>query len=86
VTVTGTFYVSERGQGISHNLDHTVSTSSGFNGGGIDVSVDHDRVFTIRDVLSNPQTGQKILTHLALVHDASGTLRVEIFNVRCIPK
>jgi hypothetical protein len=29
VRVTGTFYVFERGQGISHNFDHTVTTSSG---------------------------------------------------------
>ena len=85
VTVTGTFYVFERGQGISHNFDHTVTTSSGFAGAGIEVSIDHDRIFTIRDVLTNPDTGQKILAHLVLVHDASGTLRVEIFNLRCIP-
>jgi hypothetical protein len=86
VTVTGTFYVFERGQGISHNFDHTVTTSSGFAGAGIEVSIDHDRIFHIRDVLSNPVTGQKILAHLLVVHDASGTVRVESFELTCIPK
>jgi hypothetical protein len=85
VTVTGTFYVFERGQGISHNFDHTITTSSGFAGAGIEVSIDHDRIFHIRDVLSNPVTGQKILAHLLVVHDGSGTVRVESFTLTCIP-
>jgi hypothetical protein len=85
VTVTGTIYVFERGQGISHNFDHTVTTSSGFAGAGIEVSIDHDRIFHVRDVLSNPVTGQKILAHLLVVHDASGTVRVERFTLTCIP-
>jgi hypothetical protein len=86
VTVTGTFYVFERGQGISHNFDHTVTTSDGFAGAGIEVSIDHDRIFHIRDVLSNPVTGQKVLAHVLFVQDASGTVRVERFTVTCIPK
>jgi hypothetical protein len=86
VTVTGTFYVFERGQGISHNFDHTVTTSDGFAGVGIEVSIDHDQIFHIRDVLSNPFTGQKLLAHVLAVHDASGTVRVERFTVTCIPK
>jgi hypothetical protein len=85
VTVTGTFYVYERGvHGLSHRLPHTVTTSGGFNGAGIEVSVDHDTVFVIRDVLTN-DAGQKTFAQLVVVHDADGTLRVERFELRCGP-
>jgi hypothetical protein len=85
VTVTGTFYVYERGvHGLSHRLPHTVTTSDGFSGKGIEVSVDHDSVFVIRDVLTN-DAGQKMFAQLVFVQDANGTPRVERFEVRCGP-
>jgi hypothetical protein len=85
VTVAGTFYVYERGvHGLSHRLPHTTTTSDGYNGGGIEVSVDHDSVFVIRDVLTNEE-GQKMFAQLVVVQDADGTPRVERFELRCGP-
>jgi hypothetical protein len=85
VTVTGTFYVYERGvHGLSHRLDRTITTSSGFSGHGTEISVDHDSVFVIRDVLGN-DAGQHVLAHLLFVQDAQGTVRVEQFEAICVP-
>lgn len=85
LTITGTFYVYERGvHGLSHRLPHTITTSDGFNGAGIEVSVDHDSVFVIRDVLTNDE-GQKMFAHLVFVQDAHGTPRVERAELRCGP-
>lgn len=85
VTVAGTFFVYERGVGgLSHRLDRTITTSSGFTGHGTEISVDHDRVFFIRDVLTN-EVGQHVLAQLVVVSDAQGTLRVERFVATCVP-
>lgn len=85
VTVTGTFYVYERGvHGLSHRLDRTITTSSGFSGHGTEISVDHDRIFLVHDVLTNG-TGEHELADLVFVQDADGTVRVDRFSVTCVP-
>jgi hypothetical protein len=85
VTVTGTFYVYERGvHGLSHRLDRTITTSSGFSGQGTEISGDHDRIFLIHDVLTN-DAGEHILAQVVFVLDAQGTPRVDRFDVSCMP-
>ena len=85
VTVTGTFYVYERGvHGLSHRLDRTVTTSSGFSGHGTEISIDHDRIFIVHDVLTNG-AGEHQLADLVFVQDAEGTVRVERFTITCVP-
>jgi hypothetical protein len=85
VTVTGTFYVYERGvHGLSHRLDRTVTTSSGFSGHGTEISIDHDRIFLVHDVLTNG-AGEHQLADLVFVQDADGTVRVDRFTVTCVP-
>jgi hypothetical protein len=85
VTVTGTLFVYERGvHGLSHRLDRTITTSSGFTGHGTEISIDHDRIFVVRDVLAN-DADEHLLAQLVFVQDAKGTLRVERFNSRCAP-
>jgi hypothetical protein len=85
VTVTGTFFVYERGvHGLSHRLDRTITTSSGFTGHGTEISVDHDRIFLIHDVLTN-DAGQHMFAQFVMVQDAQGTVRVERFELRCAP-
>jgi hypothetical protein len=84
-TVTGTFYVYERGvHGLGHRLDRTITTSSGFSGHGTEISVDHDRIFLIHDVLTN-DAGEHILAQVVFVLDAQGTPRVERFDLSCMP-
>jgi hypothetical protein len=84
-TVTGTFYVYERGvHGISHRLDRTVTTSSGFSGHGTEISIDHDSIFEVHDVLTN-RAGEHILASFVFVQDAHGTPRVEHSDLRCAP-
>jgi hypothetical protein len=85
ITVTGTFFVYERGvNGISHRLDRTITTSSGFTGHGEEISIDHDRIFLIHDILTN-SAGEHILADLVFVQDPQGTPRVERFDLRCAP-
>jgi hypothetical protein len=84
-TVTGTFFVYERGVGgLSHRLDRTITTSDGFSGHGEEISIDHDRIFMIHDVLTN-SAGEHIFADLVFVQDAQGTPRVERFDLRCAP-
>jgi hypothetical protein len=85
VTVTGTLFVYERGvHGLSHRLDRTITTSSGFTGHGTEISIDHDRIFVVRDVLAN-DAGEHLLAQLVFVQDAQGTPRVERADIRCSP-
>jgi len=85
ITVTGTLYVYERGvHGIHHRLDRTVTTSSGFTGHGTEISIDHDSIFEVHDVLTN-DAGEHILASFVFVHDAQGTPRVEHAELRCAP-
>ena len=85
VTVTGVFYVYERGvHGLSHRLDRRVETSSGFTGHGSEISIDHDSIFHVQDVLTNG-AGQHMFVQFLFVQDAQGTPRVFRFVVRCAP-
>jgi hypothetical protein len=83
ITVTGTFFVFERGNGISHRLERTITTTSGFVGHGNEISVDHDRIFIVHDTLRN-SAGDHIRAQVVLVRDASGTPRVERFMLTCV--
>jgi hypothetical protein len=85
VTVTGTFFVYERGvHGLSHRLPTTITTSTGFIGHGTEISIDHDRIFLIHVVLAN-DAGQHAFAQFVMVQDAQGTVRVERFELRCAP-
>jgi hypothetical protein len=83
ITFAGTFFVFERGHGISHRLERTITTSSGFTGRGNEISIDHDRIFLVHDILTNG-AGDHIRAQVVLVHDGSGTLRVERFDATCV--
>jgi hypothetical protein len=83
VSVRGTFYEFEGGSGISHRLDQTITTTSGFAGRGVEVSIDHDRIFIVHAVLTNGDS-EHILAQVVLVHDGLGTLRVERFELTCV--
>jgi hypothetical protein len=83
VTNTGTFTVIERGRGVSHLLDHNVTTSDGFVGHGHEVSINHDQIFLVREVLRNDE-GQIIHGEITLVMDATGTVRVLDFGLTCV--
>jgi hypothetical protein len=85
VTVTGVFYVYERGvHGISHRLDRALETSSGFTGHGSEISIDHDSIFHVQDQLTNG-AGQHMFAQFLFVQDAQGRPRVFQFGLRCAP-
>ena len=85
VTVTGVFYVYERGvHGLSHRLDRTLETSSGFTGHGSEISIDHDSIFHVQDQLTNGD-GQHLFGQFLFVEDAQGRPRVFILGLRCAP-
>ena len=64
--------------------DRTVITSSGYVGHGIEVSVDHERIFVINDVLTRAD-GDRARAHVVIVWDADfTTVRVERFGSKYI--
>jgi len=84
ITVTGTLYVYDRGlHGLHDRLDRTVSTSSGFSGHGTEISVDHERIFVVHDLLTN-ESGEHELASLVIVRGPDGTVRVDRFELSCV--
>lgn len=84
VEVTGTFFRHSHANGNTYHAPRTITTSSGYVGHGVEVSVDHERIFVINDVLANPN-GNRLRAHLVLVRDADFTMiRVEQFRLECI--
>jgi hypothetical protein len=84
VEVTGTFFRHNHANGSTYRAPRTITTSSGYVGPGVEVSVDHERIFTLNDVLANPN-GNRIRAHVVVVRDADFTMvRVERFRLECI--
>jgi hypothetical protein len=67
-----------------YHAEQTITTSSGFVGRGTEVGVLHDRIFVVNDVLTNPDSGERMTAHLVLVLDASGEMRVLRFALTCL--
>ena len=64
----------------TRHATHTVTTSSGFSGGGVEIGVFHDAFFIVNDILLNPATRQRIHAHLILLDG-----HVEQASLTCIP-
>ncbi len=83
VEIFGTQYRHSHG-GNTYHADRTIITSSGYVGHGIEVSVDHERIFVINDVLTRAD-GDRARAHVVIVWDADfTTVRVERFRLECI--
>jgi hypothetical protein len=65
--------------GTTH-ATHTVTTSSGYVGRGVEIGVFHDAFFTANDMLYNPATGQRIHAHLVIIGE-----RVADVSLTCVP-
>ena len=84
VDVAGTFYRHFHANGNTYHADATITTSSGYLGHGVEVSVDHEQILVLNHVLANPNSN-RIRARLVLVWDANFTvLRVERFRLECI--
>jgi len=80
VTFSGTFFEFDRGNGIEYRIDKVVTTSSGFVGGGTEITT--AGVFKVADVLVNAD-GERMLAIITVVVDPSGTVRVERLGLVC---
>ena len=68
----------------AYHADATITTSSGYVGHGVEVSVDHEQILLLNHVLAHPN-GNRIRAKIVLVWDAGFTvLRVERFRLECI--
>ena len=83
VEVTGTFFRHSHTGGNTYHAERTITTSSGYLGRGVEVSVDHERIFVLNDVLARAN-GDRIRAHLVVVRDADWNARVERFRLVCI--
>jgi lysophospholipase L1-like esterase len=84
VEITGTFFRHHHANGNTYHATRTITTSSGYVGHGVEVSVDHERIFALNDVLANPN-GNRIRAKVVVVRDADfTTVRVERFRLECI--
>ena len=84
ITVEGTFFRHIHGDQSLYRLERTVTTSSGFSGRGVEIGIQHDRIFVLNDVLTNDATGERMRAHAVIVEDASGGVRVFQLEVRCL--
>ena len=84
VEVTGTFYRHSHANGNTYHADATITTSSGYLGHGVEVSVDHERILILNHMLTNPN-GNRIRAKIVIVWNADFTTqRVESFRLDCI--
>jgi hypothetical protein len=84
VDVTGTFFRHNHANGNTYHADATITTSSGYVGHGVEVSVDHERILVLNHLLAQPN-GNRIRAKIVLVWDADFTaLRVERFRLECV--
>lgn len=84
VEITGTFFRHQHANGNTYHASRTITTSSGYVGHGVEVSVDHERIFVLNDVLANPN-GNRIRAKVVVVRNADfTTVRVERFRLECI--
>jgi hypothetical protein len=82
ITVTGTLYILDRGNGFDYRIDRVVTTSSGFSGGGNEVGI-HDRIFKVEDILANAE-GDIILANARVISDPAGTVHVDTVELTCV--
>ncbi len=84
VEITGTFFRHHHANGNTYHATRTITTSSGYVGHGVEVSVDHERIFVLNDVLANPN-GNRARAKIIVVSDSDfTTVRVERFRLECI--
>ena len=83
IEVTGTFFRHNHAGGNTYHADRTITTSSGYVGHGVEVSVDHERILVLNDVLARAN-GDRARAHLVIVLDADWNVRVERFRLECI--
>ena len=78
VTIDSTIY--EPVNGVSRSTS-TITTDSGFSGtSAAEISVFHEAFSILNDMISNPETGQRIHVHAVFIDD-----RVTDFSETCIP-
>ena len=78
VTIDATIY--EPVNGVSRSTSN-ITTSSGFSGtSAAEISVFHEAFAILNDMLSNPETGQRIHVHAVLIDD-----HVADVSFTCIP-
>ena len=87
-TVTITFTVSQHDHGdrFVGLGETTVSTSTGYSGGGTRTVVESERLVVARgtDILTN-EAGSQILASFVFVEDlAAGTVKVDMFELTCV--
>jgi hypothetical protein len=70
----------------TNHATHTVSTSSGFVGRGVEVGIFDDNTFLANDMLVNAATGERIHAQLiVVVNPVTGTSQVLRQTLTCIP-
>ena len=87
VTFVGSVRVHEHGERVIATAHRTITTSDGFEGHGVDSFVENGQVakFTLTDILTNEETGQRFRAHTVFVVDlATDTERVARGELTCL--
>jgi hypothetical protein len=86
VTIELTFFQHDHGDRFNEHGVSSVTTSTGFEGGGTSTFVENDGAFVFRlvDVLSD-DAGSRIMARSMFIADpVTGAVRVERFDLRCV--
>ena len=87
VTFVGSVLVHEHGERVIATAHRTITTSDGFEGHGADTFVENGQVakFTLTDILTNEETGQRFRANTVFVVDlATDTERVARVELTCL--
>ncbi|RXZ73140.1 hypothetical protein [Agromyces albus] len=86
VTIDHTFFQHHHGDRFIEHGVSSVTTSSGFEGGGTSTFVETDGAFVFRllDVLSD-EAGSRIMARAIFIADpVTGAVRVDRFDLKCV--
>jgi hypothetical protein len=83
ITFSGTTFRHEHENGNTYHASVAITTTSGYVGRGVEVSVDHERIFVINHVLTKSD-GDRMFAHVYIAVNDDGSLRADRARVECI--
>lgn len=88
VTIVTNGYFHEHGSRFLAHAERTITTSDGFAGRGTESFVDNGRIVRYRfsDILTNASGDRFRARSVFVEHLATGTLRVDRFELTCLTK
>jgi hypothetical protein len=83
IEFSGTTFRHDHENGNTYHAKVAITTTSGYVGRGVEISVDHERIFVINHVLAKPN-GDRMSAHVYIALNDDGSLRAGRTHVECV--